>query len=767
MTIYAKSNPIETLDEHTHRMLILWDKLKQALPGLFTEHGWQMLRYAIEIHDFGKAYEGFQYVIQSAIKKRDPSFEMTDGLSPLAKIPHNCLSPAAMDVDMLKKAGWTDDDVDIVASAVYFHHERNSINEKLAACITPYKDEIRTAVGGSYGRLIKERFGIDPQKIYCGAKQRVFRMDPSKRALSRDYILLHGWLNRIDYAASAHLDEIEIPVCDKNGFTYAALTRSSLDAFPRMRAVQEYALENAGKNLAFVAATGSGKTEAALLWGADQKLFYTLPVRTAINAMYERIKRKLGYDEAALLHSDALSVYMDNDEDTENAFHSYTAARQLSAPLTVCTVDQLFSFIFLGPGFELKLATLMNALVVIDEIQSYSPDVIAALIHGLRILKRYGGRFLIMTATLPKIIARKAILPLLDDGSGTEPSIPHFHTELDHRHRVELRLKANWSEEALLREIIAQGENKRVLITVNTVKSAQELYGKLKEYEPAYLRLLHSRFIRSDRSLLEQDIIDFAPNDSGRAPACGIWVATQVVEASLDVDFDLLYTDMCAIESLLQRMGRVFRSRNNDTESVNVVVLDTQNGVPHVISRHLYRYSLNALCELTGGGARPILLWESDLQDDKARLMDLVYDPALNGDIESSYYQEIKAKLRILEDGFSMPHGSSERIDFREIDSTTVMPYKLCCLLQEEGRFKSWEERLCCSGSAERKRIYNEIYSYTVSVPGRRGLGRSPNAFLARVCPDVSITYDCYDPEYGLVSGSEKTGGIDVDDRMI
>lgn len=91
----------------------------------------------------------------------------------------------------------------------------------------------------------------------------------------------------------------------------------------------------------------------------------------------------------------------------------------------------------------------------------------------------------------------------------------------------------------------------------NTVNYAIELYQQLQEYTDR-VGLLHSRFIRKDRKKLEQEILDFAPNDPNRKENHGIWISTQIVEASLNIDFDVLYTEMCSIDSLLQRMGRVY-----------------------------------------------------------------------------------------------------------------------------------------------------------------------------------------------------------------
>lgn len=95
--------------------------------------------------------------------------------------------------------------------------------------------------------------------------------------------------------------------------------------------------------------------------------------------------------------------------------------------------------------------------------------------------------------------------------------------------------------------------NQKVLVICNTVSRAQEVYEKLRERNDS-VWLLHSRFIRRDRNLLEQKIMEFSESDEA-----GIWVTTQIVEASLDIDFDILHTEMCTADSLLQRMGRCNR----------------------------------------------------------------------------------------------------------------------------------------------------------------------------------------------------------------
>ena len=77
----------------------------------------------------------------------------------------------------------------------------------------------------------------------------------------------------------------------------------------------------------------------------------------------------------------------------------YNKTKQLSLPLTICTLDQIFDFVYRYRGFEVKLATLSYSKVVIDEVQMYAPDLLAYLVVGLSYIDKIGGKFAILTAT--------------------------------------------------------------------------------------------------------------------------------------------------------------------------------------------------------------------------------------------------------------------------------------------------------------------------------------------------------------------------------
>ena len=239
--------------------------------------------------------------------------------------------------------------------------------------------------------------------------------------------------------------------------------------------VQKYLYENRDKNIILTASTGIGKTEGALLWIGPNKGFYTLPLRVTINAIYNRIKsdteeNSLNYSPVALLHSDSLSVYLEETDSYETSIYMDSEARLFTAPLTITTVDQLFRFVFRYHGYEMIPATLKYSRVVVDEIQMYSPPIIACILYGLREIYRLGGKFLIMTATMPKIF-----INILEEKLKMKVSEAFELPNL-------LRLVTEQTKQSILLNYMSQildrskdSLNHKVLVIVNTVARAQEI----------------------------------------------------------------------------------------------------------------------------------------------------------------------------------------------------------------------------------------------------------------------------------------------------
>lgn len=295
------------------------------------------------------------------------------------------------------------DDFRILVSAIYYHHDRddvytNSYIEKYAE--KWYIDEIEKYLG-------EERF-----KLKRTNRNRLLFSDASDVQLESisiseniwcKYMLVKGMLNKFDWTVSSGYEEAELGV---DIFEKKLCKNIEMNMQGSLRPAQEYMKDNSDKNVVVIAPTGSGKTEAALLWLNGDKGFYTLPLRVSANAIYERIKYKYEFENTAILHSNSLSYYSSSNSDAiGDQQKRYERAKLLAYPLTVCTVDQLLKFVYKFPGTEVFAATLKYSKLIVDEIQAYSPKIVAALIYGLKEINMMGGKFSIITATFPPVMS--------------------------------------------------------------------------------------------------------------------------------------------------------------------------------------------------------------------------------------------------------------------------------------------------------------------------------------------------------------------------
>jgi len=702
---WAKTNPPQTVQEHTKDALDIYERFRNQHRNLFDDAFWMLLRLAVLYHDCGKADFSFRKYLDDIINGLKPSKQGNF-------IHHNYLSPAFLPKHA-QLHEISDEDYAILVNAIFYHHARPEVE------ISRLSQYIRDVLDPVLDDFQMDGL-LEIDKLNTKFMSRIaFRAGSDPIPNQIRYILLKGLLNRIDYAASAGiLRDLDLPIFDKAGRNVYEATACYINSKGyKKRAVQRYMEENADKNVIVTAATGSGKTEAALLWIKDCKAFYTLPLKVSINAIYDRIVKDINYDPTGLLHSDAQRVYREtwseakmdtSDEIVESPELQYESARLLAYPLTVCTVDQILDFAYKYNGGEAAAATLSYSKLVIDEIQMYSPNMVATILTALKTITDMGGRFAIITATFPPILFKL----MHDVGIGSFEQSVVFHSEYTHRHRISLLEGQEFDFE----KIVEIAKHKKVLVLVNTVKQAQFAYEKIvscNATDDQSVGILHASFIRIHRKEIEKSILNFAPNSESRPSEPGIWISTQIVEASLDLDFDVLFTEMCGIDSLFQRMGRVFRSRIYSGAEPNVYILDNRNGVgkKSIIDSDVYRLSLAAVTKMKGK-----LLEESDEQDDKQDMISMVY----GGEeiIDSEYYRSIKQKTEML---CRLPMYATDKAEvksmFRDIDAKTVMPKQIYDELEESGTIKGWRHVLTNSKSSEEKQsVRDEIMEYTLSI---------------------------------------------------
>jgi CRISPR-associated endonuclease/helicase Cas3 len=637
----------KTLKEHHKDIVTCAEMFFLEYGEYFTEKEKKLVVEACRIHDLGKVNLVFQAMICPKLAEK---FHID--VRKTSQIPHGFLSAVTISLDEFDDLSelFSDKDFGPFITAVYYHHDREDHYNSPA---------IRKYAEKYYMKQIEEYLNRKIRKLNCSnLDDLLFRNNvytgkyiPDSNAW-KEYLLIKGLLNKFDYTVSAGYENAESAI-DLHEKKLVKNIEKFLNG-KELRPAQKFMKMNRDKNLIVIAPTGSGKTEASLLWMNGEKSFYTLPLKVSSNAIYLRIKENYEYKDVALLHSDAMAVYLREYNGNED---KYERSKMLSQPLTVCTVDQLFRFVYRALGTEIFAATLKYSKLVLDEIQAYEPRVIATIIYGLKMIQEMGGKFAIITATFPPVLKYfmeqyglvEGKQYIFKDFTGKE-----YQVEKYPRHKVEIR-----HSEMNLDEIRLRGKNRKVLVICNTVSKAQKLYKKL---EGENVWLLHSKYIRRDRAFLERKIMGFS--ESGES---GIWITTQIVEASLDIDFDILYTEMCTADSLLQRMGRCNRKGRYCPNEANIVVFDNRNGVSEgkrrsVYEDKLYDRSLELLSKY-----EHILFSE----DKKTAYMNEVY--SVDGVKETIYFENIQKDLKLFSEIHPTEY-SADEAEVRDIRSVTIVP---------------------------------------------------------------------------------------------
>lgn len=640
----------KTLKEHHKDIVTCAEMFFLEYGEYFTEKEKKLVVEACRIHDLGKVNLVFQAMICPKLAEK-----FYIDVRKTQQIPHGFLSAVTISLDEFDDLSelFSDKDFGPFITAVYYHHDREDHYNSPA---------IRKYAEKYYMKQIEEYLNRKIRKLNCSnLDDLLFRNNvytgkyiPDSNAW-KEYLLIKGLLNKFDYTVSAGYENAE-SVIDLHEKKLVKNIEKFLNG-KELRPAQKFMKMNRDKNLIVIAPTGSGKTEASLLWMNGEKSFYTLPLKVSSNAIYLRIKENYEYKDVALLHSDAMAVYLREYNGNEDIGEKYERSKMLSQPLTVCTVDQLFRFVYRALGTEIFAATLKYSKLVLDEIQAYEPRVIATIIYGLKMIQEMGGKFAIITATFPPVLKYfmeqyglvEGKQYIFKDFTGKE-----YQVEKYPRHKVEIR-----HSEMNLDEIRLRGKNRKVLVICNTVSKAQKLYKKL---EGENVWLLHSKYIRRDRAFLERKIMGFS--ESGES---GIWITTQIVEASLDIDFDILYTEMCTADSLLQRMGRCNRKGRYCPNKANIVVFDNRNGVSEgkrrsVYEDKLYDRSLELLSKY-----EHILFSE----DKKTAYMNEVY--SVDGVKETIYFENIQKDLKLFSEIHPTEY-SADEAEVRDIRSVTIVP---------------------------------------------------------------------------------------------
>ncbi len=657
-THLAKSDGT-TLQEHINDLYIQLDIFLKNYPDMLNEKEIKLLKYAIEFHDYGKLNRLFQCKLPVREKTVKCKTGEKDDIT-----PHQYLSPLFL---RFIKENLSEEDWIILIYSIINHHARGREKYLNSYGIEILFEEIEENIENFFGHIGITSLSEQTKEFYRKYLEKITKSIANIETLNKKFnedtnfikslIKIAGLLIRIDHSASGDDLTIEQEPIEEDRETLFKNYLKSENKQPELRPFQQKFKDF--ENLVLVADTGLGKTGLAVLW-SKRKMFYVLPNRASTNAMFNTMGKIFGKDNVGLLHSSSLfHVYENTEKEDYTVLRDFENTKNLSKPVTVSTADQLFTAVFKYPTYEKIYATLSYSDIVVDEIQGFDPAQIVPILKQIEETKQIGARYLIITATLPEIVKEK----FEKIGFTIKTNNPDT-IDKTKRHKIKIIDDNIFSIKNQAVNLAKSGKN--ILIIVNTVSTSQELYREIKKlYKNT--DLLHSRFIWKTRKEKEDQIKEDYKNKKGK-----IWITTQLVEASLDIDFDVLFTEVSPADSLIQRMGRIWRHKNFDysLKEPNIYILTEvdEKKVSKVYEKALREESIKLIKHF---------LDKDNFLDStsKRKIVETLYSRETLERLNSNYFERWKQAENVLKSNWDYLFKSEAQQIFRDIFTFEAIPY--------------------------------------------------------------------------------------------
>nr|WP_233445246.1 CRISPR-associated helicase Cas3' [Campylobacter curvus] len=639
---------------------------------------WELLKIAIIFHDLGKSAKDFQNLMKNLIKSYNFRHEWLSG-------------SILLDLDMPK------DEKELVLNAILSHHKNfKELKDRYKKCQSTKEmiedgDEIDLKENRIFEKEIDTldfawiKLYLENFKIYI---KNFTKTDPlafakplpkilqkwtttSKDSIGEkekwQNIFLSASLSICDHNASANLDRILI--LKESNFEFL---NTILKPFKHQQ--DSWSSQD---NILLIAPTGQGKTESALGWLRNQlknrqgRAFYLLPFTASINAMVRRVSKNFKDDGlVGLLHAKA-KFFIDEfyeKKDGQTFADIADLNKKVYKPLKVATPYQILKWAFGVKGFEKGLTELAGSYLIIDEIHVYNDELYQNMLFFLEwLIKKLCVKIFIMSATLPTFIQKQLESEL--KVKIIKPQIELLQNLKRHR----ISLIESKMEDKILEYI--NGKNLKILIVCNTVSKAQEIYNLLGCYDSKIM--LHSRFNAADRVRIEDEILTKQPK---------ILIGTQAIEVSLNIDYDVIFSEIAPLDSLLQRFGRVYRGRRikPDQEPNCFIFTDIDPIFKKIYTRpNVLENTLNELRKHN----------EEQIDEEKVQTMlDNVYEPIKIDENEKIIFFKMLDGLY----PYNVYEDNEEQFD-SQFDGVEVLPCELESKFDEyisKGRFLEAEKLL-------------------------------------------------------------------------
>ncbi len=588
----------QKLTEHISDLLEVYGKITaganfENIMSGFTEY----LKVICILHDLGKINKRFQEKIKIAnkideVKQQNPNNpeikDLWNKYNSIKDERHNLLSGAFLKY-FFDKLSICDDLKSVLYKSIFYHH--GSYEKYLGKSFAVIERTVFEDI--EKGILLSNEFDIAEVEEYLSSKLGFNVRLTADKILDYDflrylnenfgenndnrklYILLKGFLNLIDHLASSQEKDIEyyLPItsekldellisllnskCERNGKKTSKIEFNQLQK--RMRE-----LENS--NVVTIAFTGAGKTIADYRWCGKRKIFLVPNKISGESFFFDAVEIFGSEDYVGLLHGD-ISLYVESyrqsikGEDILFTSRDKTLAKNFAKPYIISTVDQILLAIFKYPGYEKVIASIYESYITVDEVHLLTPRMFLILMYFIEFAaKHINAKFHLMTATMPDVYLER-----LNNISVTfEKSNENEVVDENKKIKFMFCKDKDWCK--IVSSSVKNG--KKVLIVKNTIDEAIKTYEQLSSLrEKGFdVSVLHSRFKFVHKKDKYKKILSQQGN---------VWIATQMVEISLDLDFEVIISDLAPMDAIIQRMGRC--NRHDHQEYGEFYIIDQEN----------------------------------------------------------------------------------------------------------------------------------------------------------------------------------------------
>lgn len=549
-----------TLEDHTQHVIDEAKTLLDTFPYWSEKYKWitgtdlgEQLINAAKYHDKGKAHDTWQKACQ-----KDRQYYLKTGKEQSKNLRNSGLRHE-------------------FASLWWLNKQNISLTLAEKAAIAAHHRKLSFAHEHRWLNDDNEAF-VDIWEQFCNE---VYSADSFKRKLPKETLIkryqiagVRSLLQLADHRASKREAGNELAPLNYT-FDYKFKHDSK-------RPVQQAALEHSDKSeIILRAPTGSGKTDAALLWAKEQikngladRLIIAMPTRFTSTSLDLDISKDIS--ATGLYHSSAWFARYKKEGDNESVKEIIEAARLLLMPATVTTIDHLLMALTgTRENHHSIFFSLMHSCVVIDEADFYDEFIQANITKLLEVLRVFDIRVLIMSATIPESAKDLyEIEHVIDPYTSKQPKGNTKAIEEASRKRCRIRIEGNIENIEVIDNVllsILEHPIPQAIIYANTVNRALEYLDWFKDKNISPI-LYHSRFTEYDKKRIEESLIDALGKKAWKNnTASGIAILTQIGEMSLNISAPFMISDLCPMDRLAQRVGRLSRFEEMAPGDVHII----------------------------------------------------------------------------------------------------------------------------------------------------------------------------------------------------